>query len=199
MKGRFGRGKVNQVLRGSRAKHILDSGLDSLSTYGLLSHWDRDALSRLITECIRTRLIDETRDPQGRYPKVAISDLGLDVIHDRKRVPLDMPSNGKQKAAGARITKQARARVAVSTEDADLFKELRRLRMDLSKRLRRKPYMIFPDKTLLELARLKPRTKAEFAEIPGVGKAKLRSFAKAFLGAIDEFVGQERDTAKLNN
>ena len=46
-------------------------------------------------------------------------------------------------------------------------------------------YVVFPDRSLIDMARRRPRTEAEFAEVNGVGAAKLKAFAEPFLAAID--------------
>ena len=46
-------------------------------------------------------------------------------------------------------------------------------------------YIVFPDRSLIDIARRRPRTEAEFAEVNGVGAAKLKQFAAPFLAAID--------------
>ena len=46
-------------------------------------------------------------------------------------------------------------------------------------------YIVFPDRSLIDMARRRPRTEAEFAEVNGVGAAKLKQFATPFLAAID--------------
>ena len=67
-----------------------------------------------------------------------------------------------------------------------LFEKLRRLRLDLSKKLGVPPFVIFHDKTLTEMAALKPNSRAEFLQINGVGEQKAEKFGDVFLNAINE-------------
>jgi len=184
MKGRWGRSKVISVLRGSKAKDILDSGLQRLSTFGLLSDWDKSSLGSVLTECLRRGLIGEQRDSQGRYPKVQITELGRDVVHDRDRVNMVMPRSSRARSTARRRSAEARDRISAPPAEAGLFEELRQLRLQLAEKRGVKPFMVFPDRTLRELARARPTNRDEFVALPGIGPAKLRLFAKPFLECI---------------
>jgi ATP-dependent DNA helicase RecQ len=74
----------------------------------------------------------------------------------------------------------------MNDDERQLFEKLRRLRLELSKELGVPPYVIFHDKTLTEMAALKPSSRAEFLQINGVGEQKAKKFADAFLRAINE-------------
>jgi len=85
--GRFGKGVVAGVLRGSRAKNIRAGGLDTLSTYGLLGEYSQDELTRLINALIVAGCV---RQGGGAYPTVSLTELGREVMLDRRRVALDL-------------------------------------------------------------------------------------------------------------
>jgi len=87
LEGRFGKGTAAGVLRGSRAKNILTNELDQLSTYGLLSEYSQDELTRFINALIVAGCV---RQSGGAYPTVSLTELGRQVMHDRHRVALDL-------------------------------------------------------------------------------------------------------------
>ena len=72
----------------------------------------------------------------------------------------------------------------MTIDDEPLFEKLKELRLNLSKKLNVPAFVIFPDKTLIEMAKLKPKTLDELEEIYGVGKAKLEKFGEDFLNII---------------
>lgn len=192
MRGNFGKAKVVQVLKGSRAKDIRDHRLDQLSTHGILKDWGQTALSSFLSECIKRRLVVETRDSQGRYPKVELTELGREVLFDRERIQMVVPGNqsSKRRRNTARHTVEAsRARHLGSGEDEDLFQALRQLRMKLSKQRNVEPYRVFPDRTLRAIAEAHPRTKNELSGLPGIGPAKLRQFGKIIVDFIKSYEG----------
>jgi ATP-dependent DNA helicase RecQ len=87
MQGRFGKGMVAGVLRGSKAKNIIANELDQLSTYGLLSEYSQDDLTRFINALIVADCVKQTG---GAYPTVNLTTLGQAVMRDQTRVELDL-------------------------------------------------------------------------------------------------------------
>ena len=78
------------------------------------------------------------------------------------------------------------AAASLSERDQSLLHDLKAIRLDLAKARSAPAYVIFSDKTLIELAALRPTTREAFATVKGVGRAKLDSFAEPFLEAIRE-------------
>jgi superfamily II DNA helicase RecQ len=87
MEGQFGKGMVAGVLRGSKAKNIIANELDQLSTYGLLSDFSQDDLTRFINALIVAGCVKQTG---GAYPTVGLTTLGRAVMTDQTRVELDL-------------------------------------------------------------------------------------------------------------
>lgn len=85
--GKFGKGTVAGVLRGSKAKHLQAHQLDQLSTYGMLGEYSQDELTRFINALIVAGCVTQSG---GAYPTVSLTMLGKEVMHDRKRVELDL-------------------------------------------------------------------------------------------------------------
>jgi ATP-dependent DNA helicase RecQ len=87
MEGRFGKGMVAGVLRGSKAKNIVANELDQLSTYGLLGEYSQDELTRFINALIVAGCVKQAG---GAYPTVSLTTLGRAVMTDQTRVELDL-------------------------------------------------------------------------------------------------------------
>lgn len=85
--GKYGKGTVAGVLRGSKAKSILSHQLEQLSTYGILSEYSQDELTRFINALIVAGCVKQSG---GAYPTVSLLPLGKEVMHDRARVELDL-------------------------------------------------------------------------------------------------------------
>ena len=73
----------------------------------------------------------------------------------------------------------------VGDDETTLLGALKALRLELARERGVPAYIVFPDRTLIDMARRRPRSEAEFAEVNGVGAAKLKQFAGPFLAAID--------------
>lgn len=84
---KFGKGTVAGVLRGSKAKNIIANQLDQLSTYGLLSEYSQDDLTRFINALIVAGCVNQS---SGAYPTVSLTPLGREVMLDKTRVELDL-------------------------------------------------------------------------------------------------------------
>ena len=92
----------------------------------------------------------------------------------------------KKSRAAKRRVKDLAADAELQDVDTELFGRLRELRLQLAKYKGVPAYAVFTDRSLVDMARRKPASEDEFAEVHGVGAAKLRDFAEPFLAAINE-------------
>ena len=88
LNGRFGKGTVAAVLRGSSSKQVLDHHLDQLSTYGLLKTMPQDEITIYLKALILAECISVGR---GQYPTVSLTDFGTEVMMSRATTMLDLP------------------------------------------------------------------------------------------------------------
>ncbi|MBM3888869.1 MAG: hypothetical protein FJ388_07045, partial [Verrucomicrobia bacterium] len=186
MEGRFGLGRITLVLVGSRSKDVFDWNLDKLSTYGLLKEFGYDFTIELLRRLAAAKCIHVTAD---QYPKASLTPLGREVMAARKPLDIELPPFEKLKPAA----KQPAAVAAVMGEepyDEKLFAALRRWRLQLAGKMQVPPYLIYPDKTLKELSRVKPQTEAELLEVRGIGPAKARQFGEETLALIRQHTGE---------
>ena len=98
-------------------------------------------------------------------------------------------SLGNKAGTGSREARRSRTEAAaagLSERDADLLHRLKELRLSLAKERNAPAYVIFSDKTLVELAATRPASREEFSVVKGVGRAKLDAFAEPFLEVIRE-------------
>ena len=84
---------------------------------------------------------------------------------------------------------RSEAQSAVPEADRELFQLLRQKRTEIARLQNVPPYVIFHDKTLIELAAARPASRTQMAEVPGVGEAKLDRYGPAFLSVIAEHAG----------
>lgn len=98
----------------------------------------------------------------------------------------DRPTSGKA-ARGAKSGSQ-RERADLAGSDLELFELLRAERFSIAKELNVPPYVVFPDATLIALAKERPRDFDELLDIPGIGESKRERYGEAFLAVIDGYV-----------
>lgn len=168
--GRFGKSVVAQAVTGSKNQRMQEIDADHLDHYGSLRLAQSEA-SSLIDYLLASGFLETSGD---QYPVVHVTNRGWDVLDNKVKV-LRKPT---------RQSKQVVHLAQTTGEDAQLFDALRQKRLALAQKEQVPAFMIFSDKSLHDMARLKPKNKAEFLEVSGVGQAKLRRFGKIMLEVI---------------
>jgi len=175
---RFGQAYVISVLLGAQDERISRLGHDRISTYGIGKEHDNRTWRAILRQLVAMRLIEVDLSGHGG---LSISEEGRRFLREKPALMLRVPS-------APRSGRQQASRNAVSTilPDADrgLFEALRAKRMEIARAQNVPPYVIFHDRTLLELATAKPQTARAMAGIAGVGETKLERYGDAFLTAI---------------
>jgi ATP-dependent DNA helicase RecQ len=177
---RFGQAYVVDVLLGVEHDRIARFGHDRISTFGIGVEHDNRTWRAILRQLIALRLVDVDLAGHGG---LSISPTGRDFLRDKPTLMLRAP-----RVPRARRDKVARstAQAAIAEADRGLFQALRRKRLDIARAQNVPPYVIFHDKTLVELAAVRPATRAEMANVAGVGEAKLDRYGPAFLAVIAE-------------
>jgi ATP-dependent DNA helicase RecQ len=172
---RFGRGRIVQMLAGSKSQEILAAGLDRLSTYGILRELGAGYLNGLMRSLADAGLVHTVA---GEYPLMTLTPLGDQVMRGQSDFQLVWPD-----------PRDGRREVLLKDHglDAHLYSMLRSLRMNIAKREDVPPYVVFPNKTLEALARYQPVTPEEAMQMPGIGAAKVQRYAAPFLAAIRDW------------
>jgi ATP-dependent DNA helicase RecQ len=178
---RFGTEHLTNVLLGERSEAVEKFGHHRLPTFGVGQEFARPEWRSIFRQLHGAGII--TLDVTG-YGTWRMTDAGRRVLKGADKFTLrkDVLKSGR-KAARA-----AAANAAVLDDgapgDPALFEALRRRRLELAKALRVAAYVVFPDKTLLDMAKRKPQSLAEMAAVHGVGEAKLRQYGEEFLDVI---------------
>lgn len=184
-----GSGKIVKVLRGSKAQDLSYLNPESLLSFGMLDEVPeariRDVLSQMATDGFLT--IAEGRLPIVGFGPRAAETVAPEFHYDIKKI--------KRADARARRTPDVSTPAVGSyvPDDGDeaLFQKLRALRLDIARELGKPPYIVFSDKTLRDMVRVKPITDDQFLAVNGVGESKLKQYGERFLAAIREDSGDE--------
>ncbi len=115
---------------------------------------------------------------RGQYPVICCTGKSEELLTERTRVMLPVPERETTKRS------VPAARVSASAEDAGLFLRLKSLRKEIADRHGLPPYMIFPDKSLHEMACSRPGDRESFSAISGVGEFKLEKYGPEFMEEI---------------
>ncbi|MGN6307547.1 MAG: HRDC domain-containing protein, partial [Mesorhizobium sp.] len=161
-------------------ERILRFGHDSISTFGIGKEHDNRTWRAILRQLVALRLIDVDLAGHGG---LSISEAGRRFLRERETLMLRVPAPSR-----ARQAKVSRQQASAALPDADraLFQALREKRMEIARAQNVPPYVIFHDKTLIEIAAARPTSRREMAAVPGVGEAKLERYGPAFLSVIAE-------------
>lgn len=168
--GKFGRGRIIQMLSGSKSQEILSARLDQLTTYGILAGKTTGYLNALFRSLAEEGLVITQA---GEYPLMTLSPRGEAVMLGKENFELRWPDD---------IAKPE----GLSEQDFDpqLFTMLKDLRFRLAKKDRVPPYVVFSNKVLEALTRYMPATVAEAMTLPGIGEGKAQTYLPPFLEMI---------------
>ncbi len=179
----FGVSHVVGVLRGEDTERIRDRQHDQLSTYALLKGHSRHDVREWIYQLIAQEFLSQTRD---EYPVLRLGARSREVLKGYAEVKLRQPAVRKKDAAPSSSMPRSQRSSAVDDGpyDRDLFQALRTWRREEAQERGVPPYVIFSDRTLREVARVRPTTRYELRGIYGIGDAKLEAFGDALIGVI---------------
>ncbi len=176
---RFGLNAAAKLLHGDTDERLARSGLDEVSTFGILSEYPAAWISKVLNRCVTAGWV--TFSGADR-PVVQLTREGADVMQGRRPARLILPS--KDEALPRRERGPKRPKVDVSDLDEngrDLFELLRLHRTELAREQGVPPYVVASDRTLRELAMLRPTSHDELLTVHGIGPSKAEQYGDGFL------------------
>ena len=190
---RFGAGYVVDVLLGSNSQRIADNGHDQISTWGIGKEYKRSEWLELTDLLIDEGYIMKTGDynvlevtPLGKKFIAARSELQLPMRPDVNR--LEKKSTKRNDSItnirGEKITAEKPA--VTDTQAEAIIANLKAWRKRKADDMNVPPYVIFGDKTLLDLAAKKPKSRQDLLNVYGIGRMKAEEFGRSILQIIEE-------------
>ena len=181
---RYGASMITFIVRGERTDRIMRAGHDALPVFGLLSNVDEKSIKGLIQQFVASGYL---RSSTGKYPVLSLTAGAEEVLAGRKEVEEIRQHVSVPSRTSKSVTFVARGKS--SPTSGGLFEHLRQHRKRLAEEAGLRPYLIFPDTVLIDLANLRPTTLGEFGNVKGVGEAKLKKYGLTFLQVIAEYKG----------
>jgi ATP-dependent DNA helicase RecQ len=180
---RFGQGYLIDLLLGNADDRMSRAGHDRLPTFGVGADLDRRTWQSVFRQLVAGGLLEVDLDGYGGMrlagdaAKVLRGERTLELRHD------PTPRRGPRRGKGAKAAPASLGRGV----DPELFEALRDKRRELAKANGLAPFMVFPDRTLLELAARKPADSAALETIHGIGQTKRERWGEDFLVVIRGF------------
>ncbi|MHC4093068.1 MAG: DNA helicase RecQ [Planctomycetota bacterium] len=193
---RFGAAHVADVLTAKVTEKVTERNHDQLSTFGLLGREPKRVVMEWIDQLVDQGMLDR----HGEYRTLLVTKQGWQVLRSQAEASLYQVAHGRDRTerkprrptraplpGATSPAKQLHAATAPRPLDADeqaLFERLRVLRRDIADELNVPAFVVFSDKTLRELSRVRPTSKEAMLAVKGVGPAKYARFGKQFIDAI---------------
>ncbi|SMO80787.1 DNA helicase RecQ [Ruegeria faecimaris] len=185
----FGAGHLIDILLGNETDKIRARRHDNLSTYGIGKDWSRPQWQAIFRQMMGHDLV---RPDPDRHGALRMTEAAKPILKGEAQINL-------RKDTIRKATRRPAVKEMVSEEDAPLLSALKAKRRALAESARVPAYVIFPDRTLIEMAETRPATLDDMARISGIGAKKLERYGATFLevltGAVEELHPARRKLA----
>lgn len=183
-RGRYGLTIVLGTLMGAKRARLRELRTDQYKSYGTLSGHSEAELRTLISQMTEMGYLYQT---QEKYSVLKLGDI-IPLKDENTRVIMRTYEE-KEPDKKKKIQKAVRKRStdALTSAGYDLFEVLRKLRLEIAKEESMPPYIIFSDKTLIDMCVKKPSDEEEMLNVSGVGANKLKKYGQRFLEEIQKF------------
>jgi len=177
---RFGVSHIVDILIGNQTENIKKYSHDKLKTFNIGSDIDKSTWQSIIRQLFSSGHINIDIE---NYGALKILKTGNEILFNANKF-----ERRKEVLSPKLNTVKDNVTLNDMNEgDEILYNKLKELRFEYAKKLKLPAYVIFPDKTLIEMAKFKPANSEELEKIFGVGKAKLKKFGKQFITAINTY------------
>ena len=177
----FGAGHVIDILRGVESRKVIERRHQELKTFAAGTQWPKDEWMIFVRQLIAAGFLGINIQ---KYGALELSDRGRSLLAGDKSFSYREGSKTRPERKVAR----KRSDKPVESGDASLLSQLKKLRLDLARSRNVPAYVIFPDSTLIDMARARPTSLHDMSGINGIGPKKLREFGPAFLRALSEAI-----------
>jgi ATP-dependent DNA helicase RecQ len=191
---RFGAHHLADVITGNASETVTRNQHDALPTFGVGKDRPKAWWLSFTRKCFAAGLLEET---DGDRPGLQLTEAGEAVLKGAQTFMIRQDNRAQSETDGTRsgrmrqrdkraVADMGMQGVGANAQDQQLFEALKQLRRRLAAEEGVAAFMIFADRSLIDMVRLKPATRDQFALVNGVGERKLEAYAEAFLSVISE-------------
>jgi len=186
--GRFGLGSAVKLLKGAEDARLQRSGLADTTTHGLMGERSEDWINRLLRRCVTAGWIEFDG---GEYPVALLTEAGRDVMWEKRPARLLLPSERAPRSSSSRRGSRGSRKAALRPDEDALddqaervFEALRRHRLTVAREQSVPPYVVASDRTLRDLARMRPTDLEGLQLAHGIGPSKAERYGTGLLEVI---------------
>lgn len=183
-RGRYGLTIVLGTLMGAKRARLRELRTDQYKSYGALSGHSEAELRTLISQMTERGYLYQT---QEKYSVLKLGDITPLKDENTRVIMRTYEEKEPDKKKKVQKTVRKRSTDALTSAGYDLFEVLRKLRLEIAKEEFMPPYIIFSDKTLIDMCVKKPSDEEEMLNVSGVGANKLKKYGQRFLEEIQKF------------
>ena len=181
---RFGQNYIIDVLRGSKQQKILDFSHDKLSVYGIGEHFSKEQWTNIADALFDADAIII----KGEFRTVQITSKAREILTNKRKVQINKDDL---------IVSKSYSQYKQTTPTNETYESFKNLRIKLAKQNKIAPYMVFSDKTLIDISNTLPTSPEEFLQISGIGQQKLDSFGELFMNMCKDYKNQGINTTRV--
>ena len=182
LRGRYGKAILFGTLQGANRARLRELGAERFKSYGRMKDTPRETLERLLAQLLEDGYLVQSDD---QYAVLHIGDIA--PLKAGGQVLVKLPPQREPEQARAPKPKRRSPMDALTSAGLELFNQLRQLRFDTAQREGLPPYVVFGDKSLVDMCLRAPRRAEDMLGIYGMGERKYEKYGAAFFAVIDAY------------
>lgn len=186
-KGRYGKGIIIDAVAGAKTARLEEIGATDYKSYGTLALVNKNLLKRLVEQLILGGYL-----VVGDYQVIKLGDI-TPLKNSETKVLVKITDEDKQLERAAKTKKSSKGMESLTSTGLKLFDKLRELRLEIAREESMPPYIIFSDKTLIDMAAKVPVSKSEMLAVSGVGENKYQKYGERFLCLIEKMIEEHSE------
>ena len=181
-RGRYGKNIIMDTVLGAKTARLTEIGATEYKSYGVLESSNKNLLRRLIEE-----LLLEGYIATGEYQVLKLGDISR-LKNTETKVLVKITDEDKITKRKEKPKNNKKGMDSLTSNGFKLFDKLKELRLEIARAEKIPPYIVFNDKTLIDMCAKMPTTKSDMLDVSGVGENKYGKYGERFIAVIKEYV-----------
>lgn len=181
-RGRYGKNIIMDTVLGAKTARLTEIGATEYKSYGVLESSNKNLLRRLIEE-----LLLEGYIATGEYQVLKLGDISR-LKNTETKVLVKITDEDKITKRKEKPKSNKKGIDSLTSKGFKLFDKLKELRLEIARAEKIPPYIVFNDKTLIDMCAKMPTTKSDMLNVSGVGENKYGKYGERFIAVIKEYV-----------
>ena len=181
-RGRYGKNIIMDTVLGAKTARLTEIGATEYKSYGVLESSNKNLLRRLIEELLLEGYIDT-----GEYQVLKLGDISR-LKNTETKVLVKITDEDKITKRKEKPKSNKKGMDSLTSKGFKLFDKLKELRLEIAREEKMPPYIVFNDKTLIDMCAKMPTTKSDMLNVSGVGENKYGKYGERFIAVIKEYL-----------